>query len=145
MYLQTTYFQPFFCSHIVPVRKGSSLQKAVVPECWLDPNKWCTSGLYKETNQAGPWNKEMLVLILVDVARFIDLFIYKVLKRWCRIGPPTTVLLSWNQRMRISLRLNNLTMFSIIILTDATRGRAERSTLVYEACCLFIVKAVCFG
>ena len=75
MYLQTTYFQPFFCSHVVLVRKGSSLQKAVVPECWLDPNKWCTSGLYKETTQAWPSNKEMLVLILVDVARFID-FLY---------------------------------------------------------------------
>ena len=147
MYLQTTYFQPFFCSHIVLVRKGSSLQKAVVPECWLDPNKWCTSGLYKETTQAGPSNKEMLVLILVDVARFIVFFKYSLQgsKRWCRIGPPTTVLLSWNQRMRISLRLNILTMFSIIILNDATRGRAEGSILVYEACCLFIVKAVCCG
>lgn len=38
-------------------------------------------------------------LMLLGLLKF---FIYKVLKRRCRIGPPTTVLLSWNQRMRIS-------------------------------------------
>ena len=126
-----------FFSHIVLVRKGSSLQKAVVPECWLDPNKWCTWGLYKETTQAGPSNNEMLVLILVDVARFIEVFYLQGSKK---------AMQDWTANDRIVVlepahedlffRLNNLTMFSTTLLNDATLSAGLSGPFWYMAFCV---------